>query len=287
MTQRVSDQMVTFAAGTFAMASELDYSNLAGSPGRLPLPAMWIQGLTIANNAGDATNDIDIAAGQCRDATNAHNLLLSALTKQSDVAWAVGTAAGMLDTGAVGNSDYYLWAIKRADTGVCDVLSSLSSTAPTMPTNYGFKRLIGWFKRVGGTIVAFHTYETEGGGVELLWDVPTLDVDLAATLTTSRRTDAVKVPLNFSVIAQLSVVMTDAAAAAFIWIYCPDQPDTAPSSSASPLCNITAGVDSLVANPVPMHIRTSSTGTIAARSTLATVDVYRVATVGFTWARRN
>jgi hypothetical protein len=133
----------------------------------LGMPRAYISGLTYANNAGDATNDLDIAIGSCRDSTNAMDMLLtSTLTKQSDAAWAVGTAAGGLDTGAVGNSDYYIWLIKRSDTGVVDALYSLSATAPTMPANYDYKRLIGWFKRTGGTIVAFHTYETEGGGLE-------------------------------------------------------------------------------------------------------------------------
>lgn len=246
-----------------------------------------IQGLTYGVNSTDPTNDLDIAAGVAMDATGVYALRGAALTKQSDANWAAGNNAGMLDTGAVGNNDYYLWEIGRSDTGVVDYLSSLSSTAPTMPANYDFKRLFGWFKRSGGAIVAFRTYELEGGGLEFLWDVPTLDVDLSSTLTTTRRTDAVKVPQNFSVKALLNVAVTDAAAQHYIWIYCPDLPDTAPSSAAAPLANLSAGVDSTSANPVAMTIRTSSSGTIAARSSAATVDVYRVATVGFEWARRN
>ncbi len=194
-----------------------------------------IHGLTYANNGSDATNDIDIATGGAMDATGAYWMALaSALTKQSDVAWAVGTNAGWLDTGAIGNNDYYIWLIARSDTGVVDSLLSLSSTAPTMPTNYDYKRLIGWIKRVGGTIVAFDTYETEGGGLELTWDVPTLDVNLVNTLTTARRTDAVKVPLNLSTIAHLNVIVFDGTSTGIVWIYCPDQADTAPSSSAAP-----------------------------------------------------
>lgn len=252
-----------------------------------PLPPMFMQGLILANNSGDATNDIDISAGQCRDATNAHNMIVAALTKQSDVAWAVGTAAGGLDTGAVGNSDYYVWAIKRSDTGVCDVLFSLSATAPTMPTNYDFKRLIGWFKRVGGTIVAFHAYEGGGGALEFLWDTPTADISLAATLTTARRTDAVKVPLNFSVIANLNVAITDAAAGSFAHIYCPDQADQAVVLlTATPLGNVYVAVAGQ-GGTTRMNVRTSSAGLIAARGTVATMDTYTVVTLGFIWSRRN
>ena len=250
-----------------------------------------IYGLTY-DNGTDATNDININTGGATDATGAYLMTVAtALGKQSDVAWSVGgtvgTPAGGLDTGAVGNSDYYIWLIARSDTGVVDALFSLSSTAPTMPTNYDFKRLIGWFKRVGGTIVAFDTYETEGGGLELSWDVPTLDVNLANTLTTSRRTDAVKVPLNFSVIAHLNVVMIDSAAVSDAWVCCPDKTDAAPSLTVAPLANAMVPLSGTASFAEQMYIRTSATGTIAARSDLATVNSYAVATMGFTWARRN
>lgn len=243
-----------------------------------------IYGLTYQNNGTDAANDLDIAAGGCMDATGAYWITVAALTKQSDVNWAVGNNAGGLDTGTVGNSDYYIWAIARSDTGVTDILYSLSSTAPTMPANYDFKRLIGWFKRVGATIVAFNTYETEGGGLELAWKSPTLDVDLSNTLTTSRRTDAVKVPLNFSTTVHLNIATSDAAAAIY-YITCPDTTDVAPSISAAPLATNreeTPGSTRMF----DLFVRTSSTGTIASRSDTATVDTYRIATLGFRWSRR-
>lgn len=249
-----------------------------------------IAGLTYANNAGDATNDLDIAIGSCRDSTDAMDMVLaSALTKQSDAAWAVGTNQGALDNiGSAGNNDFYIHLIKRSDTGVVDVLFSLSSTSPAMPTNYDYRRLIGWFKRAGGTIVAFHTYELEGGGLELTWDVPTLDINLANTLTTSRRTDAVKVPLNFATEAHLNVIINDASSGGHAWLCCPDQTDAAPSASAAPLANIgSSGGGDLVSNESgQFRIRTSATGTIAARSTIATMDLYVVSTMGFKMARR-
>jgi hypothetical protein len=244
-----------------------------------------ISGLTYSNNSGDATNDIDIAAGGAMDATGAYWMKLSsAITKRLDAAWAVGTNQGGLDTGSIGNSDYYIWLIARSDTGVVDALFSTSSTSPTMPTDYDYKRLIGWFKRVSNTIVAFHTYETEGGGIEHMWDVPTLDVNLAATLTTSRRTDAVKVPLNFSTLALLNVHMDDPSGVVAN-ICCPDQTDAAPSTTVAPLSVINAPASANGA--AQMWVRTSATGTIAARATVSTVDQYQVVTVGFRWARRN
>jgi len=239
-------------------------------------------GFTYANNGGDS---IDVAAGGAVDGTGVRWIIGAALTKSITVNWVVGNAQGGLDTGAVGNNDYYIWAIMRSDTGIVDYLFSLSSTAPTMPASYDFKRLIGWFKRVGAVNVAFHTYETEGGGIEMNWDSPTLDVSLQNTLTTSRRTDALKVPLNFSTMSNLNIMLTDASSQSTVWIYCPDQSDLAPSQTAAPLSICNTNLSSPTA--FNMKVRTSSTGTIAARATLATVDDYRVVTIGFGWARRN
>ncbi len=262
--------------GRTAASSGLAYGSAANE-------AIW--GLTYQNAAGDVTNDLDLAAGGCMDATNAYWIGVAALTKQSDVNWAVGTGAGMLDTGTVGNSPYYLWAIARSDTGVTDILCSLSSTAPTMPANYDFKRLIGWFRRTGAAIILFKTYEAAGGALRYLWSSPTLDVNLANTLTTSRRTDAVNVPLNFSVDAILNVVISDVGSAAAARIYCPDQADVATGdATTAPLGNIS--IQTTGDAYAQLIIKTSAAGLIAARATLATVDQYSVSTEGFTWSRR-
>lgn len=287
ITMAVDDVAIVYADTTTQM--DVFVIRKSGAPLVTPLPLSYIAGLTYSNNGADATNDLDIAVGDARDSTNARNITLaSALTKQSDVAWAVGTNAGMLDTGVVGNSDYYLWLILRSDTGVVDVLSSLSSTAPTMPTNYDYRRLFGWFKRVGGTIVAFNTYQLEGGGLELRWSAPTLDIDLATTLTTSRRTDAVKVPLNFSTIAELTVLLVEATHNILVWIGCPDESDVDPTLTATPLGNHYLFATNVNITSV-RNIRTSSAGLIAARcgsGAGSTVDAYRVVTQAFRWSRR-
>ncbi|MBD9456007.1 hypothetical protein IB244_31560, partial [Rhizobium sp. RHZ02] len=95
-----------------------------------------LYGLTLSNNAGDATNDIDIAVGMATtdSTTDPRTMALaSALTKRLDAAWAVGTNQGGLDTGSVGDNTYHVFLIQRSDTGVVDVLFSLSATSPTMP----------------------------------------------------------------------------------------------------------------------------------------------------------
>lgn len=271
----------TTVVGTVPSASGI-HSWTSEPTGLVQFPSMWMQGLVLSNNAGDATNDLDFTAGQCRDATNARNIVVAALTKRSDATFVVGTNQGTLDAGAIGNNEYYVFAILRSDTGVTDILCSLSSTAPTMPTNYDYKRLVGYFLRVGGTIVAFKAYESEGGGLDWLWSSPTLDINLANTLTTSRRTDAVKVPLTFSTVAHIFVQCTDATTAAQEIIYSPDMADITPTAALANYEHTTA-----TAQPRAIFVRTSAAGLIAARSTLATVDGYSVHTIGFNWARRN
>jgi hypothetical protein len=100
-------------------------------------------------HAVDADHDITIAACKVRDDTDAADIVLaSALTKQADAEWAAGTNAGGRDAGTVppASGTIHVWAIKSASTGVVDVLLSISATAPTLPINFDYKRLIGSYR---------------------------------------------------------------------------------------------------------------------------------------------
>jgi hypothetical protein len=122
------------------------------------LPFNYIGGLITSNDGGDTAHDVNITAGECRDPTDVASLrLASEITKQIDAAWAVGDDAGGMDAGAVAADTLYaVWLIKRSDTGVVDALFSTSFTAPTMPANYDYKRLIGAVMTDGASdIIAF------------------------------------------------------------------------------------------------------------------------------------
>lgn len=117
----------------------------------------YLYGLTLANNASDAVNDIDISTGAAGSdgATPVLMTLAGALTKRLDAAWTVGTNQGWLDTGSVADGTYHAYLIQRSDTGVVDSLASLSPTSPTMPANYDRKRRIGSIIRKASTILGF------------------------------------------------------------------------------------------------------------------------------------
>jgi hypothetical protein len=116
-----------------------------------------IWGLTMSN-AADTANDITVAAGQARDETDVDTMVLAAsITKQLDAAWAVGTNAGGINTGAEANSTWYeVHLIKRVDTGVVDVMFTTTANRATLPTNYTLQRRIGWIRNDGaGAILQF------------------------------------------------------------------------------------------------------------------------------------
>lgn len=171
-------------------------------------PTGFIFGLTLSNNATDPTNDIDITTGKCRDGSDTADMVLtSALVKRLDAAWAVGTNQGGLDTGSIGNNTYHVWLIKRPDTGVVDVLFSLSASSPTMPTNYTLKRRIGSIVRTGGVIKAF-----KQDGDKFIWLAPASDVN-AVNPGTAAVTRTLTVPLGIRVEAILSIAGYGADAA--------------------------------------------------------------------------
>jgi len=136
----------------------------AAAAAEVALPILYLSG-GVLSHAADTDHDITISAFSARDSTNAANIVLaSAITKQIDAAWAVGTGAGGLDTGSVANATiYYVWGILRSDTGVEDALFSTSSTAPTMPANYGYKVLLGAVKTNGSANILSGFFRQQRG----------------------------------------------------------------------------------------------------------------------------
>jgi len=232
-----------------------------------------LTGLGLSNNGADATNDIDIAVGAAAsaDAAIANRVfmsLTSALTKQLDVNWVVGTNQGGLDTGAIGNGTYHVHLIQRVDTGVVDVLFSLSATAPTMPTNYTKSRRIGSIVRVSAAIKAF---KQDGDWFD--WTDPVLDVN-NATPGTSANTATLTLPVGIVVIARLNV---DTANTGAVYWSALDTTDLAASTTTAPLA--TAGLANTGDAFSPALVRTNTSAQARYRN-LANV-VTQAATLGW------
>jgi len=137
------------------------------------VPRGYIDGL-VMSTAGSSTT-MTIGAGHAADVDLGALISLDTAISKTTGSWTVGTGLGGLDTGTIANSTWYhFWLIRRPDTGVEDVLISLSATSPTMPANYTQKRRIGSAKTNGsGQWLRFFQ-----DGSLFMWETPTLDIDV-------------------------------------------------------------------------------------------------------------
>ncbi len=250
-----------------------------------------IHGLTYANNAGDPTNDIDVAAGGCMSDDGTTWIEIAATTKQLDVAWAPdngATPTGMLGpAAAIGNHDYLMYAIKNPATGASAVIAEKADAALVLPAGYTKKKAFGFIQRTAGAVAAFTTYETAGGGLEFWWTTPVLDFFHANTLTTARRTDAIRVPKVFSVLAHVTVQTYDATTGTNVRITRVGETDLAVTTDASNGGSANMGhYPGVLVAMAHISLRTSADGKIAARAQSTVVDQYNCVTNGFTWSRR-
>lgn len=229
-----------------------------------------LSGMTMANNAGDATNDIDFAAGYCVNSTGVAVIQCSALTKQLDVNWAVGNNAGGLDTGAIADAVYHCYAIAKDSDSSGDFLFSQSVSAPTMPTGYTYFRRIGSIIRSGGAIRAF----TQNGD-EFLLTVPSNPVATnnpgtsAVTVTPGTIPSGVKV----NAILDWGLLDTTPAAATYMLVTSPDQTDSTPSVSMFTLATAAAGAAVPTRANIRTYTRTNTSRQVRYRIDASSADI--------------
>lgn len=172
-------------------------------------------GLTLSNNAGDATNDIDIALGGVPATSNLYFMFLSgALTKQLDAVWAVGTNAGMRATGiAIADTTYHIFLIMRPDTGVVDIAADSSAVGANIAANtnaaYTQIQRIGSIVRVAGVIKPFIQDKARFQWLSQVGDVAAGNPGTAAVTRT------LTLPLGVQTIAIVAAALQSSTAAAY------------------------------------------------------------------------
>jgi hypothetical protein len=233
-------------------------------------PRGYLSGGILSNNVTDATNDIDVTAGVCRSDDDAATIVIPAVTKQLDVAWAVGTNAGGRDTGSIANGTWHVFAIRNPTTGVCDVLFSLSVSTPTMPSGYTQKRRIGSIIRAAAAITPFSQV-----GDEFLRKVCSADV-VNGVFNATRQLLAAGVPTGIQVMA-LVMVEYSASGTIYGWISSPDTTDVGVGAN----CFNMLALSSSTAAVFNGYIRTDTSGRIAARTDVATGSVANMFTFGW------
>jgi hypothetical protein len=227
----------------------------------------YLWGLTLS--AAGSTSTFSVAAGAAADSTAAVYSKLASSISKTGGSWAVGSGNGALDTGTVASSTgYHVWLIERTDLTAVDVLVSLSATAPTMPTNYTFKRRIGWMLTdTFGQWVKFIQV-----GDEFLWSTSVADVGVT-TLGTTATLFALSVPTGVQVNALFRVTMSNATAGIGVLVSPPDQNVEAVGTPAGN-CSVT-NANTTTSSRMVFNIRTNTSAQIRAVASGAstTLDV--------------
>lgn len=227
------------AAGTVAIYNPDSAKGIEGAPALMQLG----RGLTWSK---DGANTIAIAAGGCLSDDGTHWIEYAGGTGLA-IDTVVGTGTGTLDSGLVANADYWIFLDKDPATGVVKPVTSTSRTTPALGVGHK-KRLIGWFRRSGGSIVDFWTAALSGFGVQVGWKAPTNEY--SATVTTSRTLALLRVPVGIEVLARLTYTLSD------------------PTNSANARLMYPGESDLVVPSGVPANLQGNLAGSLVARGTI-------------------
>jgi hypothetical protein len=233
------------------------------------LPRSYLAGLTMSTSGPSTT--FSVAAGEAVDSTSVDMMALASALSKTTAAWVVGAGLGALDTGVIAiNTWYHAFLIKRTDTGVVDVLVSLSPSAPTLPPSYSLFRRIGSLRTNASSQWTLFIQL----GDEFLWLTALVDMAaVACSATSALRT--LTVPTGVQVWAKGMATLFITSAGTHALFYSPDmgtQASGAPAGFTSHYCNITNQIDAK-----DMTIRTNTSAQISVVSGSA------AAGAGTTW----
>lgn len=238
----------------------------------------FLFGCTMSTAGSSAT--MSISAGRATDSTGVQSMALSAIAKTTS-AWAVGTAAGGLDTGSIANSTWYHFhVIRRPDTGVVDVLFSLSATAPTLPTNYTQFRRIGSGRTNGSA--QWTAFVQDGDSFS--WVTATADV-AATNPGIAAVTRTLTVPTGVRVLAKINSIHSNAGTSLISYFLTTDLSTTDSTPAFALNTSGPCGVQSGIAQStmVALEVWTNTSAQIRTRTSNSDANVeHHIKTTG--WA---
>lgn len=220
----------------------------------------YLAGLTLSTAGSSST--FGIAAGIATNSTAVALMTLASAYTKTTANWAVGTATGSFD--GTGNSPashagwYHVFLIRRPDTGVVDVLTSLSPTAPTLPSNYT------QFRRIGSLLAngSFQWVSFFQNGDEFLWAVPVQDIN-NTSIGLSVVNFSISVPSGVKVNALIQADYTNSGSTQQVALVYP--PDLGTLAAGTPIGNwgLTNAVVSVFCSNA-FNIRTNTSNQISA-----------------------
>lgn len=194
-------QAISTVTGLQTALTNLGNTDTALAASILVAATGLLSGLTLSNNATDATNDIDFAAGVCAsESAVAAVMSHSSGTAQLDVAFGSGNG-GRFDS-AISDGTWHCFVISNGTTVSRGFSKSLDpTTQPNYPSGYTRYRRVGSIVRVSGVIKAFVQ-----DGDEFLWKASVNDVaDTSPGNTAKTRT--LTVPTGLIIGARLRVLI--------------------------------------------------------------------------------
>ena len=147
-TPATNNELALYAKDDGAGVTVLAYKDSAGNVSTLTgastsYGSSITVNLKIIRNIATPTTKLDVTA----DRMSIEGYIVTSYSKTID---ATTTGADALDAGSLANNTlYYVWAIFKPSTATAAALLSTSETAPTMPSAYTKKRMLGAF-RTGG-----------------------------------------------------------------------------------------------------------------------------------------
>lgn len=145
--------IVAFLDATGKAGRKATQSELNSAIGGLPIAGYISPGFNLANNATDATNDIDFPAGVvASDVANPILMTHSAGTAQLDVAHGTGNG-GRFDS-AISDGTWHCFVISNGTTTSRGFSKSLDpTTQPNYPAGFThYRRVASWIRVSGGLI---------------------------------------------------------------------------------------------------------------------------------------
>lgn len=258
-----------------------------------PMPRGHLWGLTLSNDAGRPTLDVNVTAGECRDTANGNNITLATeITKQTDADWAEGDDAGGFPQTALtltANTGYHVHLLLNATTGAVDMGFDTSVTAVNLladaavfAAGYTKYRRIGAIRTAAAatTILGFTHYH----GGEFWLDVPVLDVTTTNPGTAAVTETLTTVPIGVAMKAIVNVFYDGGSSSGAAYLSPLDTTDAVASVTAAPLGTVgfqDLGVDDGIGQG-PVGIWTNTSAQIRSRVSNSSASTrLEIATLGW------
>uniref|UniRef100_A0A6H1ZVI5 Uncharacterized protein n=1 Tax=viral metagenome TaxID=1070528 RepID=A0A6H1ZVI5_9ZZZZ len=237
-------------------------------------PPGYIYGLAMSNDAGDTANDINVAAGACRDIADTFNIdLATPIIKQMDVTWAAGSGAGGRASGCAYaiNTWYHVFIIATSG-GAVDVGFDTDIDATNLlvdAVGYVYYRRIGSVMLdAAKSVRQFFAHNTLSERI-VLWRTPYLDYTGAPT--TTRTLQVVTTPLDINAHAIMKIDLQQGVTHdVLVNVCCPEETDAVPSGAASPGAVVMGFPNG---GACQTEILTDTSSQLAYRASSAAVDI--------------